>query len=281
MADGFLPPLAHPETAALASILYPLRGAESLAMVAIMSMVFWGFTTLVPEHCLGVWDDANALGTPSMGMFVILISALPALLLLPLILIYTLQYLGRVLVSSAMGDTVPPRTPDRNFDGFFTGLYPWIIWLALGAAVGLLPLLFAALFTDFAIFAHPALVTGLVTLGLPYALVAMMMSFLHDHPLAAMPTGVIGALLRHGGSFLPTVLKVTAVLVLDVMIFVFVLSIRADHFWLYLCAVLGCWAVAIWTAIVVMRLMGVHYFHHKDSLGWHRERPRWGVAWRL
>ena len=147
MADGFLAPLAGSDASVWASILYPLRGAESLAMVAIMGAIFWAFTILVPEYCLGVWDDANALGTPSMGMLVILISALPALILFPLALIYTLQYLGRVLVSSAMGETVPPRTPDRNFEGFFSGLYPWFIWLVFGAAVGLLPLLLSVLFT--------------------------------------------------------------------------------------------------------------------------------------
>ena len=107
-------------------MLYPLRGAETLAMVTVMGTTFWGFTILVPEYCLGVWADASAMGTPSMGMLVILISALPALLLLPLIVIYMMQYLGRVLVSSAMGDTVPPRTPDRNFDGLFSGLSPWL-----------------------------------------------------------------------------------------------------------------------------------------------------------
>jgi hypothetical protein len=250
-------------------------------MVAIMGTAFWGFTILVPEYCLSVWDDANALGTPSVGRLVILISAIPGLFLFPLILIYMLQYLGRVLVSSAMGDTVPPRTPDRNFDGFLTGLYPWLIWLALGAFVGLFPLLFAVLFVDQAILGNPVSTVGLVLLGLPYAEVALMMSFLHERPLAVTPWRVVGALLRHGGSFLPTVLKVTASLGLATVIFALVLTLRASHFWLYILAGLGCWTMALWIAIVAMRIMGVHYFYHKESLAWNPERPRWGVAWRL
>src|SRR5262249_52770898 len=40
MADGFLPPLTRPETGTLASFLYPFRGAEALAMVAIMGTAF-------------------------------------------------------------------------------------------------------------------------------------------------------------------------------------------------------------------------------------------------
>ena len=250
-------------------------------MVAIMGAIFWAFTILVPEYCLGVWDDANALGAPSMGMLVILISALPALLLFPLALIYTLQYLGRVLVSSAMGETVPPRTPDRNFEGFFSGLYPWLIWLVFGAAVGFLPLLLSVLFTGFAILSDPVRAASLAMLGLPYVLVALMMSFLHEHVMAATPMGVIGALLRHGSSFLPAMIRATAVIGLAAMMFVVVLSMRAGHFWVYIVAALGCWAVAIWTSIVVMRFLGVHYFWHQDRLKWHGRKSRWGVAWRL
>jgi hypothetical protein len=281
MADGFLAPLAGSDTSVWESILYPLRGAEALAMVAIMGAIFWAFTVLVPEYCLGVWDDANTLGTPSVGMLVILISALPALLLFPLALIYTLQYLGRVLVSSAMGETVPPRTPDRNFEGFFSGLYPWFIWLIFGTVVGFLPLLLSVFFTGFAILSDPVLAAGLVMLGLPYALMALMMAFLHDHPFAATPMGVIGALIRHGGSFLPATIKVTAILGLAAMTFGLILSLRTGHFWLYVVAALGCWVMAIWTSIVVMRIMGVHYFRHQDKLKWHSQRSRWGVAWRL
>jgi hypothetical protein len=139
----------------------------------------------------------------------------------------------------------------------------------------------SVLLTGFAVFNNPVLAAGLVMLGLPYALVALVMSFLHDHPLAATPVGVIGALLRHGGSFLPAMIKVTAVLGLVATMFALVLSVRTGHFWLYLVATLGCWAMAIWTAIVVMRIMGVYYSCHQDSLKWHGQRSRWGVAWRL
>ena len=70
-----------------------------------------------------------------------------------------------------------------------------------------------------------------------------MLAFFHDHPLAATPMGVIGRLMRHGGSFLPAMIKVTAVLGLAAMIFVLVLSMRTGHFWLY---VLPPWAVGPW-----------------------------------
>jgi hypothetical protein len=39
--------------------------------------------------------------------------------------------------------------------------------------------------------------------------------------------------------------------------------------------------MAIGVAIVMMRIIGVDYFHNKGGLGWSRKRPRWGVAWKL
>ena len=281
MADGLLPPLSHPETSVLASMLYPLRGAETLAMVAVMGVIFWGFATLVPEYCLGIWADANMLGTPSMGMLVILISAIPALLLLPVIIIYMLQYLGRVLVSSAMGDTAPPRMPDRNFDGLFNGLYPWLTWLILGGLISLSPLALFAFLGDQPILEKPLLIVGLMTLGLPHAMTALMMSFLHDYPLAAAPPGVIYALLRHGRSFLPTLFQSSVLVTLGGGAFALTLMLRTSHFWLYLTLAMGCWVIAIWIAIVTMRVLGLHYHRHRDSLKWQRADPRWGVSWRL
>jgi hypothetical protein len=281
VAGELLPVLRHPETSILASMLYPLRGAETLAMVAVMSVIFWGFTILVPEYCMGIWADASTLGTPSMGMLVILISALPVLLLLPLVIIYLLQYLGRVLVSSAMGDIVPPRTPDRNFDGLFSGLSPWLTWLVLGGLISLSPLALFAFLEDQPILEKPLLIIGLVMLGLPYALTSLMLAFLNDRPSAAAPHGVLFAWLRHGRLFFPVLLQSSAIIAMSCMAFVLSLMLRLGHFWLYLAMALGCWGLAIWMAIVLMRVLGLHYHRHFDSLKWQRADPRWGVRWRL
>src|SRR5262249_27749706 len=54
MAGGILPVLEKPETSAFASILYPLRGADSLAVIASLTVILWLFTILVPEYCLGL-----------------------------------------------------------------------------------------------------------------------------------------------------------------------------------------------------------------------------------
>ena len=135
-ADGFLPNLDRLETNWFACVPYPLRGADSLGVIAITSVVFWAFTVLVPEYCLTLVGDAESMGAAALGHLIALISILPFVLLFPLLIFYWLQYLGRVLVSSAMGETRPPRSPDRNFDGFFSGMSPWLVWLRWGFRLG-------------------------------------------------------------------------------------------------------------------------------------------------
>ena len=281
MAGGLLRPVGSPESGLIGSLLYPLRGAEAVAIAVVMGSILWGFTILLPEYCLAIWADANSLGTPSMGMLVVLISAIPAILLLPLFLIYLLQYLGRVLVSSARGDLVPPRMPDRNFDGFFHGLSPWVIWLVLGVSVGLLPFTLLIALGDRSLSDRPIAAVSLLILGAAYALVALMLSFLHDRPLACAPPGVLSALLHHGGTLMPALLKASALLGLGAVSFVLLRSLRTSQYWIYLISALGWWVLSVWLAIVVMRLLGVHYVRNQATLKWHGKDPRWGIRWRL
>ena len=185
IADGFLPALEQPETNWFASVLYPLRGADGLGMIAATSAILWLFTILIPEYCLTLMGDADSMGAPTIGYLIALISILPVVILLPLAILYWLQYLGRTLVSSAMGETVPPRTPDRNFNGFFSGISPWLLWLAMGVSVGLLPLLFYIRTRNASADLQSLVAVGLLLLGVPYISLALMLAFLHDHPLGS------------------------------------------------------------------------------------------------
>jgi hypothetical protein len=279
--DGVLPPLARPETNWFGSFLYPLRGADSMGVVATTSAVLWLFTILVPEYCLGLIGDADGMGAAALGHLIALVSVLPFVLLFPLVIFYRLQYLGRTLVSSAMGETRPPRSPDRNFDGFFNGMSPWLIWLLLGVSVGVLPL--GTYLSTRGSGAEPnALITiGLLIAGLPYMLMAMMMSFLHDHALAAHPWNVFGAIFRLGPSFVLLCSFVAGILALALGFFAAVWLLRENHFWIYIFLSLVAWAVVEWTSVVVMRVVGIYYHKRRENLHWHHERPRWGVAWRL
>jgi len=281
MVDGLLPVLAEPETTLVASVPYPLRGAESLGMVVATSAIFWIFTILVPEYCLTLMADTHSMGVPILGHFFVVITTLPYVILFPLLILYWLQYLGRVIVASAMGEMHPPRTPDRNFAGFFHGISPWLVWLVLGVSVGMLPLGYYGSTLRSWSDANVAAVIGLLLLGLPYVLMCLMMAFVHDSPVAAVPWNVIASIVRLGASYFLVAAFVAAALVIAGATCGLVFLLRARVFWLYVASALCCWIVVQWTAIVVMRVLGNWYYHHCYSLRWHRESPRWGVAWRL
>jgi hypothetical protein len=279
--DGLLPVLAQPETTLFASILHPLRGAESVGMVVATSVIFWIFTILVPEYCLTLMADADSMGAPILGHFIAVITILPYVILFPLVILYWLQYLGRVIVASAMGETNPPRTPDRNFAGFFHGISPWLIWLILGVSVGVLPLGYYGLSLSSWSDANIPAVIGLLLLGLPYVLMALMLTFLHDSPVAATPWNVIASIVRLGASYGSLILFVAAALAIAGTTCGVAFLVRDRVFWLYVISALGCWIIVQWTSIVVMRVVGNCYYQNRNTLRWHRESPRWGVAWRL
>ena len=281
MANGFLPVLDRSETNWFASVLYPLRGADGLGMIGITGAVLWLFTILVPEYCLTLIGDADSMGATLLGYLIALVSVLPFVIFFPLVVLYWLQYLGRTLVSSAMGETVPPRSPDRNFDGFFHGISPWLIWLVLGVGVGMLPFFFYAVSPNLGPPLSPVVAGGFLLLGLPYILLALMLAFLHDHALAATPWNVAVALLRLRGSYLLLCLFVAVALALAAGAFAVALLLRSNHFGIYILSSLVSWAVFQWTLLVVMRILGTYYYHNRASLRWHHECPRWGVTWRL
>jgi hypothetical protein len=281
MADGFLPPLDQPETNWFLSILYPLRGADSLGMIAATSALLWLFTTLIPEYCLTLMGDAASMGAATMGYLIAIISILPVVMLLPFALLYWLQYLGRTLVSSAMGENVPPKSPDRNFNGFFSGISPWFVWLLMGVTVGLLPLACYVSSRNASAEVNRLIAVSLFMLAIPYISLALMLAFLHDHPLSATPWHIAGALFRLRGSYFVLCLFVAGVLVFIASAFAAVLFLRPHHYRIYLHLALVSWLIAQWMSVVLMRTLGTYYFHQRTTLRWHRESPRWGIAWRL
>jgi hypothetical protein len=225
--------------------------------------------------------DSESMGAGLIGLLFTWIAALPGIILGPFILSYWLQYLGRVLVSSAMGECAPPRMPDRNFDGFFNGLSPWFIWAVLGLGVGLIPALWSSFGGGAPWGGVSWLSLAIAAAALPYILAALMLSFLNDKELAAMPWGVLLGLVRLGVPFLLLSGLIAAAIGLAGGCFALALLLRRHAFWPYLPIALVCWMIFLWVQIVTMRLLGVYYFHHKDALRWHRAHPRWGVAWRL
>jgi hypothetical protein len=281
MADGLLPTLERSETSWFASFLYPLRGADSLAVIASLSAILWLFTILVPEYCITLMGDADGMGAATLGKLIALVSILPVAFLLPFALLYWLQYLGRVVVASGMGETIPPRSPDRNFEGVFSGLSPWIVWLFLGLGVGLLPVALCRLLLGSENAGSLLVALGIGFCCLPYILTALLLSFLHDDALAAKPPGVLNALVQLGGSFFFLAIFIGFAIAAGAGAFLLAFLLRGSHFVLYLLSCGACWMTFVWVSIVVMRVLGNHYHRHRQVLRWNQERPRWGVAWKL
>jgi hypothetical protein len=260
-------------------LLYPLRAGEGLAMAAILGLVFWVLATLVPEYCLAVFADSVKLGTPSMGRLVALISSLPSVILVPAALIYWLQYLGRVLTASAEGEAMPPRPPDRNFEGLLAGLDCWLAWLVAGLGVGLLPLgVYAAASTWETLAWNPTIAVALGLAGLPYAAAALMLAFLHDDTLAVLPPTVLGSLVRLGLPFQAACLSAAGTLALAALAFDSALRLRDQHFYPYLFACLGAWIATFWLSFVAMHTLGAYYAPRAKRLKWRRVRIRWGAS---
>jgi hypothetical protein len=244
-------------------------------MVAAIGGVAWVMGTLGLEYCLAILADGEQMGVPSMGRLIALISSLPFLILSPPAFVYGVQYLARVLEASSEGEPLPPRPPDRSADGLLDGIGSWLLWIVLGAGVGLLPL--AAYRAALGESWSPGVAAVLGLFGLPYALMALLMAFLHDDDLAARPWTVLGTIARLGPSFLGLSLTVAGLFALIGIAFAAALALRDRAFWLYIPASLACWLLAAWLSIVAMHTLGSYYAPRKSRLRWRRKRHRWGT----
>ncbi len=249
-------------------LLYPSRGAEGLVMVAAIGGAAWVMGTLAPEYGLAILADGERMGVPSLGRLIALISALPVMILSPLVIVYGLQYLSRVLVASSDGERLPPRPPDRNVDGLMDGVGAWIRWLVLGVGVGLLPLAVYRTAIPAGASWNPALAAALGLAGLPYILMAFLMAFLHDDDLAARPWAVLAAIAKFGPSFLGLCLTVAGLFAVVGIGFAVVMALRERAFWAYIPMSLSCWMLAMWISMVAMHTLGSYHALRKGCLDW-------------
>lgn len=254
-------------------LLFPSRGMEGLAITIAVGSMVWLMATLVPEYCLALIADADGLGALPMGYLVSLVTAMPVMFFSPLVATYWLQYLGRVLVNASEGERVPPRLPDRNVDGLTGGMVSWAIWIVLGLSVGLLP----AVIGNFLKPGDVTLLVALGSIGLPYALMALMLTFLHEDDLAASPSRVASDLLRVGPSFLVLSVATAFTLGLAAVAFSGVFRLREGHFGVYIAGSLACWLLTVWTTLVAMHMLGAYFFARRDRLKWQRPKPWWDV----
>lgn len=116
---------------------------------------------------------------------------------------------------------------------------------------------------------------GLLTVGLDYALMALLASTLHEDALAANPVTVLGAIRRLGpGQLRPTLVGGVGIGLIAVSAYAIG---RVGDPVLVRALVYPVWLLALYVAMVILRILGLHYARHARALGWFRNRERWGV----
>jgi hypothetical protein len=266
--DGLVKPPDGPE-GLRQSLLYPLWGATGIALLVILPPLLW--LTSVPFLTM-----ASALaGRDSPFRIGALLILAPAGLGVACVLGYALLFLGRVVASSAVGEVHHPRWPDWELSSILFGLGRWVWAAFVGVAVGGFPAAAYWMYCGDVDLFDALILAELAAVGAVYALMALLASILHEDARAANPVTVLGAIVRVGWSYCqPCLLAgasvVVAVTLLSAAFEVQNSALSAFLFWLF-------WVVALYEAMVVLRVLGLFYRAHARELGWFRDRTGWGV----
>jgi hypothetical protein len=266
--DGLVKAPGRPEEMR-ESLLYPLWGATGVAVLVILPPLLC--ITSVP-----VVTMAQALmGRDSpfrIGAVLVLVGfGVP----LACVLGYALLFLGGVVSSSAAGEMHHPRWPDFEPSSILSGLGRWA-WAGLvGGVVGGFPAAAYWVYCGDVDLFDVVILGELTALGATYALMALLASVLHEDARAANPLMVCSAIVRVGWAYAtPCLLAGAAVVVAaTVGLAAFEVSntaLSAFLFWLF-------WVVALYEAMVVLRVLGLFYRAHARELGWFRDRTGWGA----
>jgi hypothetical protein len=268
--DGLVRVPARPEERLRDSLLYPLWGATGIASLVILPPLLWITSYFAVIGFAAVWSFQGSL--PGLIGLLFLIPSGGSLFA---VLGYTLVFLGRVLASSALGDVHNPRWPDWEWSAVVFGLGRWLWAGLIGGVVGGIPALaYWVQCGDIDLF--DAMILGeLSAVGAVYALMALLVSVLHEDILAANPLTVLGAIVRVGWSYAVPCLVCGAMVVIAGTILAAMHKaesppLAAFLFWLF-------WVAVLYGAMVTLRVLGLFYWRNAKVLGWFRGRTGWGV----
>jgi hypothetical protein len=251
------------------SLLYPLWGATGLSLLVFMPPFFW-LTSLPTISVVVLLRSEGLSATTQFGVMFLL----PMALCFALVLSFTLLYLGRVLVASALGEVHHPRWPSWDPKEMIQGVCRWFWAAVVGVVLGVIPAVaYWISCGDLDAFDVIVLVE-LFALGAVYAQMALLASLLHDDPLGANPVTVIQGIVRIGWSYVQPCLVSGVVLLLWFGAFMGVYAIANPL--LAAIALWAFWVMVLYLAMVALRVLGLCYHHRSRALGWFGERPRWG-----
>ena len=264
-SDGFVSPPSIAETRLRDSLLYPLWNASGLGILAFMPAGLW-FATVPLFALLPAFRSNTALSLIGLVLLI------PQFLLLFVVGGYTLLFLGQVLVTSSLGEVAQPRSPGWSLSAIGEGLGRWSWALLVGGVVGGMPPLLYWINCGDVDWLDQVVLVDLVIPGLAYAQMALLAALIFESPLAANPFTVVRAIRRVGWAYVgPCVMSGSTIIVL-VGFFMAVLQIRDSlgqtvAYWAF-------WFVVIYSAMVVLRRLGLFCYRHAVVLEWFPDRSR-------
>lgn len=256
------------------TLLYPISDGPGVALLVVLPPVMWLMSVPVFDIIRYLFPVDRTFNP--IALFIVPLT-LPLAIGFVLFFGYILLFLGRVLVSSAMGEIEHPRWPPWDRLEILEGLGRWVWALLFGAGIGGFP---AIVYWEFCGDIDPidwVVLTELAAVGTAYAQLALAASLLHDSIAAANPIMVVQSMSRMGWSYLkPALLGGLSVMLAGAALWVVLCKIpaitaAAFGLWAY-------WVLFLYLAMVLMRVVGLTYHRHRAALGWYRARPRWGAG---
>ena len=249
------------------SIAYPLWSWSSVAMLVFLPPALTLTSAPLP-FLVGVLFGGSSF---TVGGLVLLA---PGFLMGICVWGYTLVYLGNVLISSALGETLPPRTPHFGEEDVLRVLGRWFWGCIIGVGVGAVPALAYWIYCGEIDWADRLMFINLTALGAAYAQMALLAVLLHDDPIAANPVTVLRTIYKVGWNyagvcFLSGAFLVSIVFQLGMIGKIEDVPTRAVVSWLF-------WVNFLYGAMVVLRRLGLFGHRHKVVLDWFPDRPTWG-----
>jgi len=257
-------------------LLYPLSDGPGLGLMVLFPPFL--FLLSLPVFDLIAVLEPMTKSDWALGLLVVPVF-IPLLFSFGSVVTYVLIFLGRVLVASALGENDHPHWPELSAEDLSEGLARWIWAFLMGGSLGMTP---AAMFWMlFGSIDWPTLAIfgALLFLGVGFAQMALAASLVRESLTEANPVTVVVGVYRMGWAYLaPTV--VASVAALLTVLFIYSLLFRMSRMWMEAVALWAFWVYAVYTGMVVLRMLGLTYYAHGMDLYWFRRRPRWAAGGR-
>lgn len=255
-------------------LIYPLADGPGVGLLVFLPPLLWLFS--LPLFDVIAMIDPLGRAHWAIGLLILPVF-IPMMFGVTMVFGYGLLFLGHVLVSSAMGENDHPRWPEWNPSDIAEGLGRWLWAVIFGVVLGGFPVVLYWINCGDVDWVDWTIIIELMAAGAAYTLMALAAALLHEQILAANPVVVVLSIFRVGWDFVYPSLVASAALAL-VGGAGWALVYQLSSVWLVAVGIWGFWVFAFYTAMVVLRMMGLTYYAHARDLGWFRRRPQWAGA---